>query len=72
VLAGRYDHLFPTEHQVALAAGIKDARLEVIECAGHNPHSEEPDQVLPVLRNFLSDEKHNYVHQDSFSAATVR
>jgi proline iminopeptidase len=34
VLAGRYDFLFPTEHQVALAAVIPNARLEVIENAG--------------------------------------
>ena len=55
VLAGRYDFLFPTEHQVALAAGIPDARLEIIENAGHNPHMEQPEAVLRLIRDFLSD-----------------
>lgn len=54
VLAGRHDFLFPTEHQVALAAGIADARLEIIECAGHNPHMERPADVIGALRRFLA------------------
>ena len=55
VLAGRYDFLFPTEHQVALAAGIPNARLEVIENAGHNPHMEQQAAVLRLVRDFLAD-----------------
>ena len=54
VLAGRYDFLFPTEHQVALAAGIPNARLEIIENAGHNPHMEQPKAVLRLIRDFLA------------------
>ena len=46
VMAGRYDFLFPPEHQVALAAGIPNAHLEIIERAGHNPHMERPAEVL--------------------------
>ena len=38
VMAGRYDFLFPPEHQAMLAAGLPNARLEIIERAGHNPH----------------------------------
>ncbi len=53
VIAGRFDFLFPTEHQVALAAGIKDARLEIIECAGHNPHIERPADVIAAIREFI-------------------
>jgi proline iminopeptidase len=56
ILAGRYDFLFPTEHQVALAAGIPHARLEIIECAGHSPHMEQPAEVLRLIRDFLSAE----------------
>jgi proline iminopeptidase len=52
VLAGRYDFLFPTEHQVALANGIPNARLEIIECAGHNPHMERPAEVMEMIRSF--------------------
>jgi proline iminopeptidase len=54
VLAGRYDFLFPTEHQIALAAGIPKARLEIIENAGHNPHMEQPKAVLQFIRDFLA------------------
>jgi pimeloyl-ACP methyl ester carboxylesterase len=54
VLGGRYDFLFPTEHQVALAAGIPNARLEIIENAGHNPHLEQPKAVLRLIRDFLA------------------
>lgn len=54
VLAGRYDFLFPTEHQVALAAGMPNARLEIIENAGHNPHMEQPKAVLRLIRDFMA------------------
>ena len=54
VLAGRYDFLFPTEHQVALAAGIPNARLEIIERAGHNPHMEQPAEVIRAIRDFMA------------------
>jgi pimeloyl-ACP methyl ester carboxylesterase len=54
VLAGRYDFLFPTEHQVALAGGIPNARLEIIECAGHSPHMEQPAAVQRLIRDFLA------------------
>jgi proline iminopeptidase len=53
IMAGRYDFLFPTEHQVALAAGIPHAHLEVIECAGHNPHMEQQDVVIQLIRDFM-------------------
>jgi pimeloyl-ACP methyl ester carboxylesterase len=54
VLSGRFDFLFPPEHQAALAAGIPNARLEIIENAGHNAHAERSAQVLPIVRRFLS------------------
>jgi proline iminopeptidase len=54
VIAGRYDFLFPTEHQVVLTAGIKDARLEIIECAGHNPQIEQPAQVIAAVKSFMA------------------
>ncbi len=53
VIAGRYEFLFPTEHQVQLAEGIPGARLEIIECAGHNPHMEQQAAVIEILRDFL-------------------
>jgi pimeloyl-ACP methyl ester carboxylesterase len=53
VVAGRDDFLFPPEHQVELAAGIPNARLRIIERAGHNAHSERPAEVMEALRDFI-------------------
>jgi len=54
VMAGRDDFLYPPEHQVALAGGIINAHLEIIERAGHEAPSERPGEVLKVIRNFMS------------------
>ncbi len=54
VLAGRDDFLFPPEHQAQLAAGIPNARLRIIERAGHNPHAERPGEVIEAIRDFLA------------------
>ena len=53
VLAGRDDFQFPPEHQEALAAGIPNARLEIIERAGHNAPTERPEQVIEAVREFM-------------------
>lgn len=54
VMAGRHDFLFPPEHQVALAGGILNARLELIERAGHEAPSERPVEVMRAMRSFLA------------------
>ena len=54
VIAGRYCFLFPPEHQAILADRLPDARLEIIERAGHSPHAERPAETLPALRRFLT------------------
>jgi pimeloyl-ACP methyl ester carboxylesterase len=54
VMAGRDDFVFPPEHQLELAARIPNARLRIIERAGHNPHSERPDEVMEAVRDFIS------------------
>jgi proline iminopeptidase len=54
ILAGRDDFIFPPEHQRELAAGIPGARLQFIERAGHNPHSEQPAEVMAAVRDFVS------------------
>jgi len=53
VMAGRDDFIFPPEHQAELAAGIPNARLQIIERAGHNAHDEQPGAVFEALREFL-------------------
>lgn len=53
VMAGRDDFLFPPECQVELAAGIANARLEIIERAGHNAQAERPAEVTQAVRDFI-------------------
>ena len=53
VMAGRDDFLFPPEHQGQLAAGIPNARLRIIERAGHNPHDERTAEVMGAVRDFI-------------------
>jgi proline iminopeptidase len=54
VMAGRDDFQFPPEHQAALAAGIANARLEIIERAGHNAPTERSAEVIRAVENFMS------------------
>jgi proline iminopeptidase len=55
VMAGRYDFLFPPEHQAILADRLPNAELVLIECAGHNPQDEQPAEVIQALKHFLAD-----------------
>lgn len=54
VIAGHDDFLFPPESQALLAAGIPNARLCIIERAGHNPQSERPAETLAAIADFLA------------------
>jgi len=56
VMAGRDDFVFPPEHQAELAAGIPNARLRIIDRAGHNPHLEQPAEVMEAVRAFLTSD----------------
>jgi proline iminopeptidase len=53
IVAGRDDFQFPPEHQAALVAGIPNARLEIVERAGHNAHSERPIEVIGAVKKFV-------------------
>lgn len=53
VVAGRYDFLFPPEHQAILADKLPNAKLELIERAGHNPETERPVELISAIRNFF-------------------
>ncbi|MFZ0534302.1 MAG: alpha/beta hydrolase [Anaerolineales bacterium] len=55
VMAGREDFIYPPEHQEELAAAIPNARLVIIDRAGHNPHDEQPAETLKAVREFLAD-----------------
>jgi len=54
VMAGRDDFQFPPEHQAQLAARIPNARLEIIERAGHNAQAERPAEVCRAVRDFIA------------------
>lgn len=53
VLAGRDDFQFPPEHQAELAAGIANARLGIIEHAGHIAPAERSAEVIRAVRDFI-------------------
>jgi len=54
VLAGRYDFLFPPEHQAILADRLPRAQLEIIERAGHNPQDERNAEVCAAVKRFMA------------------
>jgi proline iminopeptidase len=53
VMAGRFDFLFPPESQAILADRLPNARLELIERAGHNPQIERPAEVIQAIERFM-------------------
>lgn len=59
VMAGAEDFVYPAEHQKELAAGIPNARLALIERAGHNPHDEQTTEVIEVIRDFFERAERN-------------
>jgi len=50
---GRDDHTVPFEHSRALCAAMPDVEFHVIENCGHIPHYEKPEEVNPILLEFL-------------------
>jgi pimeloyl-ACP methyl ester carboxylesterase len=54
VLCGRQDGLTPLARHEEIAAGIKGARLEVIEDCGHLSTLEKPSEVNAALRRWLA------------------
>jgi len=54
VFWGREDRTVPFAHSRDLLAAIPQARFHVIEKCGHIPHYERPEEVNPLLMEFLS------------------
>jgi len=54
VLCGRQDALTPVARHEEIAAGIRSARLEVIEDCGHLSTLEKPAEVNAALRRWLA------------------
>jgi proline iminopeptidase len=72
IMAGRDDFQFPPEHQAMLAAGIPDARLEIIERAGHNAQSERTSDVLEAIREFMKSIRAPLAPGNGFEALPPR
>lgn len=54
ILAGAEDSLLPPRRQEFLAGLMPNARLKIIEDAGHLPQLEQPDDFSEALRAFLA------------------
>jgi pimeloyl-ACP methyl ester carboxylesterase len=53
-ISGAEDPLFPSAHLAALVPHFPDARIEVIEDAGHSPYFERPEVFNRLLGEFLN------------------
>lgn len=53
VLVGELDPITPLADSQEIAAAIPDARLEVLEGAGHAPFRDRRDDTLAVIRSFV-------------------
>ncbi len=50
---GRNDNTVPFEHSALIRAAIPHAQFHVIENCGHIPHYEKPEEVNPILSEFI-------------------
>ena len=55
VIAAEYDGINPPELGREVADGIKDAKFELIENAGHLAAAEQPDKFKEIIKNFLNE-----------------
>ncbi|HEV8605426.1 MAG TPA: alpha/beta hydrolase [Tepidisphaeraceae bacterium] len=55
VIAGEYDALIPSCYAKIMANKIPGSHFVLLKAAGHNPLSEMPDLVLPMVIKFLRD-----------------
>jgi pimeloyl-ACP methyl ester carboxylesterase len=53
IMWGERDFIIPVEHAHVAHAAMPGSRLELFPHAGHFPHSEEPDEFIHILRDFL-------------------
>ena len=55
VIAGEHDFLIPNCYAKEMASRIPGSRFVMIPGGGHNPLVECPDEVLPLITDFLKD-----------------
>ena len=51
---GEHDHIVPIQAALEMQKTYPQAKLELIEGAGHLPHQEQPIDFLKILKSFLS------------------
>lgn len=56
VISGNDDRIVPTAESVRLAQELPNARLALIENAGHLPHEEKPEAFMEAVAEFLAAE----------------
>lgn len=54
IVWGKQDRIFSPAHAAAFQQAIPNARLAMIDDAGHLPHVERPDETLQALTEFLT------------------
>jgi pimeloyl-ACP methyl ester carboxylesterase len=54
VIVGSEDTATPVAKAEAIAAGIKDSRLDVLTGVGHVSTLEDPDRITALMRDFLA------------------
>ena len=55
VIWGESDQIAPVHYGRAYAASFPNSRFEPIPQAGHLPHLEQPEQVLPAIHRFAHE-----------------
>lgn len=54
IVWGSGDRLIPLKYAETLHSGIAGSRLEILEGAGHTPHSTHPEEVARLLKDFVN------------------
>lgn len=54
VLAGAEDHAYPVPKSEQIAAGVRDAQLEVVQGVGHSVALEDPARTAAAVRELVS------------------
>ncbi len=52
---GKEDRIVPPVYAEEFARRITDARVEIVDQAGHAPHLEQPEAVARLVHHFLSE-----------------
>jgi pimeloyl-ACP methyl ester carboxylesterase len=54
IISGDEDRVMPVEHARAAHATMPNSRLHILAGVGHNPPTEEPEEVADLIDQFLT------------------